>query len=142
MGCCSSCCCVVYLEERVDARFQDPSVIIAKEILWVNLQYLRSNGCCQIKGNGALVLTADLLWFSYLCLNRPIEIDIKTIRSVKVGSGQVMLDFVDVTTGIEDQVVFLIRDAQVWGRVIIETVHKSANSTQPSNNTAYPLTEM
>lgn len=140
MGCCSSCLCVVHLEGKVNARFQNSSAIIAKEILWVSLRYLRSNGCCQVKGNGALVLTADLLWFSYLCLNRPIEIGIHNIRSVKVGSGKVMLDFVDTTTGIEDQVVFSIRDAQMWGRIIIETVYKSANSIPPSkndNNTAY-----
>lgn len=65
---------------------------------------------------------------------------IHNIRSVKVGSGKVMLDFVDTTTGIEDQVVFSIRDAQMWGRIIIETVYKSANSIPPSkndNNTAY-----
>lgn len=142
MGCCASSCCfswaVDLLEERVNQRFHDSSAIIAKEIFWVNLQYLRSNGFSnQIRGNGALVLTANLLWFTYVFPERQIEMHIQNIRTVKVGrarglSRALIIDFVDTTTGKDDQVVFAIRHPKRWKKWINETVQTSENSMPPS----------
>lgn len=142
MGCCASSCCfswaVDLLEERVNQRFHDSSAIIAKEILWVNLQYLRSNGFNnQIRGNGALVLTANLLWFTYVFPERQIEMHIQNIRTVKVGrarglSRALIIDFVETTTGKDDQAVFAIRHPKRWKKWINETVQTSENSMPPS----------
>ena len=49
-------CCCGKLEEKVNEMFEQ-NQIIAKETFWVNLVYQKSIGLCQIKGNGALVLT-------------------------------------------------------------------------------------
>ena len=69
MGCCYSCLPLASwtheLEVRVAQQFGNIGVI-EREILSVNLRYLRSNGSRQLLGNGALVLTSDLLWFNYL----------------------------------------------------------------------------
>ena len=129
MGCCSSW--FRKLEERVNAHFHE-SEIIAKEIFWANLQYQRSRGFFQLRGNGALVLTANVLWFTYLYPNRQIEMQFRHIRAVKAGvlrrqrpSPALIVDFVDAASGIEDQVVFASRDPQRWKTIIEETIHKS-----------------
>ena len=117
-------CCCGKLEERVNARFEQ-NQIIAKET-WVNLEYQRSTGLCQIKGNGALVLTSDVLWFNLLCPDTEIVIPLRSILAVGVGRipHQVLgigliVDFVDPTSGMEDQVIFSIREPQRW-KVLIE----------------------
>lgn len=105
----------------------EPNQIIEKEILWANLQYQRSVGCCQRKGNGALVLTSDLLWFNFLCSDRQIVIPLRSILAVGVGRirGQMglglIVDFVDPASGKEDQVIFLLREPQRW-KMLIEAV--------------------
>lgn len=105
----------------------EPNQIIEKEILWANLQYQRSVGCCQRKGNGALVLTSDLLWFNFLCSDRQIVIPLRSILAVGVGRirGQMglglIVDFVDPASGMEDQVIFLLREPQRW-KMLIEAV--------------------
>ena len=126
-------CCCGRLEERVNENFHE-SQIIAKEIFWANLQYQRSIGCCQVKGNGALVLTSDVLWFTLLCPNKQIEMRLRQIRAVDVGyvrqagAQGLIIDFVDATSGIEDQVMIVLREPQTWKRIIDETIHKSTSS--------------
>lgn len=138
MGCCAISCfswAVALLEERVNQRFHDSSVIIAKEIFWANLQYLRSNGS-QIRGNGALILTANVLWFTYVAPDMQVETRVENIRTVKVGrarrlSRALIIDFVDTATGKDDQMVFAIRHPKRWEKWINETVQTSANSMPP-----------
>ena len=98
----------------------EPNQIIEKEICWANLQYQRSAGCCQVQGNGALVLTTDLLWFNMLCPNRQIAIPLRSILAVGVASG-LIVDFVDPASGMEDQVLFSLRQPQLW-KMLIEAV--------------------
>ena len=138
MGCCFSCC-RQKLEERVNAHFHE-SEIIAKEIFSAILEHQRSRGSFQLQGNGALVLTANVLWFTYFSPNRQIEMQLRHIRAVKAGvlrrQGSfpaLIVDFVDAASGIEDQVVFASRDPQKWKTIIEETIHKS---TKLFNNTA------
>ena len=89
-----------------------------------------------MKGNGALVLTQDVLWFNLLCPNREIEMPLRNIRSVEVGPfiapGQygaypvLIIDYVDAISGIEDQVMIriVLRDPNQWKRQIEEAIYK------------------
>lgn len=134
MGCC--CSCTNKLEERVEQKFQGRH-IIAKEIFWANLQYQRSAGCCQTQGNGALVLTPDVLWFNLLCPNKEIEMPLRNIRSAEVGPlrapghwagySVLIIDFGDAISRIEDQVMFALRDPPLWKRQIEEAIHNKTS---------------
>ena len=112
-------CCCGKLEQRVNEKFSEGQ-IIAKEIFWAHLEYQRSTGCCQIKGNGALVLTSEMLWFNLLCPNIEIEMPLRNIHAVRAGRGGLVIDFVDAYSGIEDQVVIMLNQAQSWKRMIDE----------------------
>ena len=121
MGCCCS-----RLERRVNEKFPEGQ-IIAKEIFWANLQYQRSTGCCQVKGNGALVLTSDVLWFNMLCLNKQIEMPLRNIRAVQVAFSRyryqlLIVDYVDANSGMEDEVMFELREPHFWKRKIEEAI--------------------
>ena len=113
-------CCCGTLEGRVNARFEQHQ-IIAEETLSVNLQFQRSRGFSQITGNGALVLTTDMLWFSILCPHIEIAVPLGSILAVGVGRSPLqplslglVVDFVDPTFGMEDQVVFSLTELQLW----------------------------
>lgn len=103
-------CCCGKLEGRVNDKFSEDQ-IIAKEIFWANLEYQRSTGCCQIQGNGALVLTSEMLWFNLLWPNIEIEMPLKNIRTVQAVRGGLVIDFVDAYSGIEDQVVIQLNQS-------------------------------
>lgn len=148
MGCCYSCLPLASwtheLEVRVAQQFGNIGVI-EREILSVNLRYLRSNGSRQLLGNGALVLTSDLLWFNYLRpANRRLAIHIQNIRAVNVGrfaSGSIpaarmlpeslIINFFNTAKGVEDEVVFMSSDPSRWKALINETIHKSTNLLPP-----------
>lgn len=129
MGCCCGKC-EETLEKKVNERFSEGQ-IIAKGIFWVNLRYQRSTGMCQIKGNGALVLTSVMLWFTLIYPNKQIEMPLRSIRVVAVGRNPhqalragLIVDFVDPTSGIEDQVIFELTGPQSWKRIIEETIQR------------------
>ena len=117
------------LEARVNEKFLEGQ-IIAKVILWANLRHQRSAGKFQIQGNGALVLTSDVLWFSLFYPNKQIEMPLQTIRAVQIGrirkQGEQPAVFVNFTpaSGIEDQVVIELRQPESWKRIIDETITK------------------
>ena len=114
-------CCCGKLEERINEMFE-PNQIIAKDTCLVSLKYQRSVGCCQIQGNGALVLTLDLLWFNFACLtDYQIEIPLRMILAVGVGRKQLIVDFVEPTSGITDRVIFELRQPQMWKMLIEAT---------------------
>lgn len=128
------------LEKRIDERFSEVH-IIAQEICMPSLRYQRSQGCCQFQGNGALVLTSDVLWFNLLCPNKQIEMPLRNILAVEVslfgsparrrawlGEPALFVDFVDATSGIEDQVVIVLMDPEYWKRKIDETIQKLTTS--------------
>ena len=120
-------CCCGKLEERVDEKFSE-SQITAKEIFWPDLYYQRSRGCCQVQGNGALVLTSDVLWFTLVCPNIEIEMPLRNIRAVqagrKFGLAALFVDFVDDCSGVEDQVVIVLKQSQSWKSLIDENIQK------------------
>lgn len=129
-------CCCAKLEEEVNDKFQE-SQIIAKEMFWANLRYQRSTGCCQVQGNGALILTPDVLWFKLVCGNKEIEMPLRNIRSVEVGPFVaprqranylvLIIDYVDATSGIEDEVMITLRAPQQWKRLIDEAILKKTS---------------
>ena len=120
------------LERRVSQRFVE-NQIIAKEIFWANLQFQRSLGPHQVLGNGALVLTPDMLWFTLLLPDKQIEIPLQNIRTVQIHTQQrrsplLVITFVDATTANEDQVMFTSKaDPQYWKRMIDETIQGGQN---------------
>ena len=120
------------LERRVSQRFVECR-IIAKEIFWANLQFQRSLGShSQVQGNGALVLTPYMLWFTLLIPEKQIEIPLQNITAVEVHtqprrSPMVVITFVDATATNEDQVMFASKDPQYWKRMIDETIQGGQN---------------
>ena len=78
-------CFCAKLENRVNDKFAGSRVIL-QEMLRANLQYQGSTGCCQTRGNGALVLTPVLLWLGLWCINKEIEISLQNMWSVEAGS--------------------------------------------------------
>ena len=123
MGQCCGCCCKT-LEQRVKETFPEESKIINKEMFWANLQYRRSRGCCQVKGNGAFVLTSEVVWFSLMCSDETITIPLRNILTVEAKDNFLVFDFVDGVSGIEDQVVIAIREPRHWLRLINEAIPK------------------
>ena len=111
-------CCCGTLRDRVNAKFSK-SQILAKEIFWASLQHQRSQGFFQIQGNGALVLTSDVLWFNLLAPYKEIEMPLQNIRAVQSGRG-LSVTFVDPSSGIEDEVVIWLRNAQFWYHMIMQ----------------------
>lgn len=123
-------CCCVTLEKRVSEKFHEDQ-IIAKEIFWADLRYQRSKGCCQTRGNGALVLTSDVLWFNMLCPNKQTEIPLRNIRSVEVGSFNYSLfivDYVDANSEMEDEVMIALVESYFWKRKTEEAMSNLASS--------------
>ena len=114
------------LERRVSVRFAG-SRIIGKEIFWANLQYHKSLGPNQVQGNGALVLTPDMLWFSLFLPDKEIEMPLQNIRAVEVHTQHrrpplLVVSFVD-----DDQVIFTSKDPRSWKRMINETIPGGQN---------------
>ena len=116
-------CCCGTLEGRVNARFEQHE-ILAQEILSVSLQFQRSRGFSQITGNGALVLTTDMLWFCILCPRIEIVMPLGSILAVGVGRSPLQdtlglgVEFVNPTIRMEDQVVFSLRGISLWKTLI------------------------
>ena len=116
------------LEERVNNKFPEGQ-IIGKEIFWANLRFQKSAGKFPIQGNGALVLTPDVLWFTLLLPEKQIEMPLRDIRSVQVGrlkrkgeQPSVFVDFVDATSGFEDRVVITLKEPWSWKKMIDEAM--------------------
>lgn len=115
------CCCAV-LEKRVQEKFLDGDVI-AKEIYWLKILHIKSKGCFQFGGEGALVLTTDVLWFTLLCCpKRQVEIPLRNIRQIGLKYLErwtLSLEYADADSGIEDEAAFeLLHNAEAWARAI------------------------
>ena len=125
-------CCCAKLEQRIEEKFDSSNQILRKELYTTRLIYRKHpNECCFCRGNGALVLTPDRLWFSLLCpADREIEIPLRSILGVKetnrfmgggrfiAGPAMIIIDFQDLDSGIEDEVVFSVRGKAEWREAI------------------------
>ena len=130
-------CCCAKLERRVNEKFHEGQQIIAKEIYWANLRYQRNTGCCQVQGNGALILTSDVLWFNLLCPNKEIEMPLRNIRSVEAAfymNPVLIVDYVDANSGMEDQVIFALREPHFWKRKTEEAIYNIASQFNNPRN--------
>jgi len=79
MGCCCS-----GLERRVSEKFSEDEIVM-KNVGWANLRALSTQSCCKKKGNGALVLTREKIWFRFLCCgDDEVEIPLSAITKVSV----------------------------------------------------------
>lgn len=65
------------------------------------------------------MLTSDVLWFNLLAPYKEIEMPLQNIRAVQSGRG-LFVTFVDPSSGIEDEVVIWLRNAQFWYHMIMQ----------------------
>ncbi|HRI10873.1 MAG TPA: hypothetical protein PKW35_23805 [Nannocystaceae bacterium] len=109
--------------ERLDARYQAGEVILSEPA--ANFFGLESKGSGQVRGNGALALTADHLWFSLLTPKTEITIplqDVLEVSLVKGHLGKTMASpLVHVrfrTADGEDAAAWLVHDPERWRQEI------------------------
>ena len=129
MGCCCS-----QLERKVSEKF-DESEIVMKNVGWAVLNVLTTQGCCGQKGNGALVLTREKLWFRFLCCGDD-ELDIPLTNVTKAyvtrtlrlpgfyRSGPRPMLVIEFTAGL---VAFTIPQADIWLQKIGETQSRNTD---------------
>jgi hypothetical protein len=130
-------CVVSGLNATITDRFE-PSSIIHKEVCSPNLQYRQQNGGFQVKGNGALVLTNTVLWFTpvarcdgCICQLDDIEMFVDDIKNVTVkaqtpisyrSGGHLCIDCGN------DKLYFLVRDQNAWKAAIDNVRHRPPNN--------------
>lgn len=146
-------CCISILNHKVSERFPDPSCILLKEVFHPNLQYRKSNGAFQVKGNGALVLTQEFLWFTpavscigCCCQIDDLEIPVDEIKKVTITNGTPQLTF---NSGIRcicidvgyDAFYFVVNDISGWKSMIEKTVGLTEYSNSLSQGPPPPYTE-
>lgn len=110
---------VAHGREVIDAHFTAAQIVRADPV--ANFFGLESQGPMQLRGNGALVLTREALWFSQFMVDRTLTVsrssilEVKTVRShlgKTVGRGLLHVRFAGPTG--EDAVAFFVRDLDGW----------------------------
>ena len=126
-------CCISQLNSKIALRFPSSSSIAHKEVCSVNLQYRQSLGHFQVKGNGALVLTDEVLWFTPVarcagccCHLEDIEVLVSDIKEAKITNGtpQRMYGrpcFLCVDAG-SDVLYFYSSNPEAWKAAIDKTL--------------------
>jgi hypothetical protein len=116
------------LARRVQARFTRESIVLAEG---ANFFGRRSAGLAQLRGNGALVLTKDLLWFAQAVPERDVEIPVASIRSVTTPRSFLAKTIFRPLLAVrfegpagEDEIGWAVRDVEKW-RQALETVRAS-----------------
>ena len=108
MGCCCSA-----LERKVSEKFSEDE-IVKKNVGWANLQALSTQSCCKKRGNGALVLTREKIWFRFLCCgDDEVEIPLSDITMVTVPRFRML--YIQFTSGF---VAFAVPEADSWQQQI------------------------
>lgn len=107
------------LEQRIAAEFP-PDRVLRKDTGALTLG-LQSLGVRQGRGNGALVLTPDMLWFSRAAMRRDTAIPLASITEVKIVRSHLgktyFRDLLHVTfaaNGGTDSMAWLVRDLAGW----------------------------
>lgn len=99
-------------------------VAIERQSGMANFFGLESKGGRQVRGNGALVVTADRVWFQRIGAGEPIVIprrDVKAAEVVSTHAGKTVgrpllkLTFDDEHGGT-DAVAWYVPDAEAWAR--------------------------
>jgi len=111
------------LMRRIAAKFDPDEIIMAT--LTCNFIGRESLGAAQLRGNGALILTRDALWFLMAARPRELRIPLPTIRNlsfVKSHCGKSLLvDLLRVdyeAEGVKDAAAWWVRDPRKWKRAI------------------------
>ena len=141
MGCCCS-----QLERIVAERF-DEADIVMKNVGWANLRASTQQSCCKRKGNGALVLTKEKLWFRFICCgDEEIEIPLSAITKVSLSTSvRVSVVYVstlspmlviEYTSGL---VAFSVPQSDNWRQQIEETTSQSKSQDAFKETRAYGL---
>lgn len=109
--------------ERLEARYQAGEVILSDPA--ANFFGLESKGSAQVRGNGALALTADHLWFSLLTPQTEITIPLADVLEVSLVEGHLGKTMASPLVHVrfraadgEDAAAWLVRDPERWQREI------------------------
>ncbi|MCD6310653.1 MAG: hypothetical protein J7M18_08045 [Candidatus Eremiobacteraeota bacterium] len=107
------------LVTRIREKFGNKQVILHS--IWANYLGRKSRGVTQIRGNGALVLTGDELWFLLAFPEKEISIPLKDIKSVSLVKSYLgrtvfrpLLHVVFEHDGIEDSIAWALPEPEKW----------------------------
>lgn len=102
----------------------------------------KSKGGKQIRGNGALVLLADELWFGMLLPQRDLSIPLKDITAVTFPRSHCgksilrrLLCLTVISKGVEDSVAWYVRDREQWKTAIDNALGQTSPGTRRSSGT-------
>ena len=102
-------------EARLMAKLGQPSVLLRDEM--ANFFGLTSRGATQLRGNGVLLLTNDVLAFQPLFREDPILIPRKTIsatKTVRSHLGKTIAHDLLFVEFADDSVAWYVRSPQPW----------------------------
>jgi hypothetical protein len=113
----------------VKQRFAGRQIIMMSP--YANFFGAKSKGMGQIRGNGALVLTADQLWFCLAAPTREITIPIDRIRAVESKRSHlgksIFRPLLAVTYDDKentDQIAWYVTDLKEWETAIINLIER------------------
>ena len=115
------------LAMEVEKQFAREDMVLGA--LDANLIGQKSRGIGQVRGNGALVLTQDELWFLMAVPRREIVIPVSTIKNVGTVSSYMgkavfrpllLVEF--ESSGGEDSIAVFVRDLEAWQEAIGKTM--------------------
>lgn len=105
--------------ERVAKRFRPEEV--RRQDLTANFFGLESQGAAQLRGNGALVLTDQLLWFSRAVAEEVFEVPRADVTGVEVvrshlgkSVGRPLLKVRFRSSNGEDSIAWCVPDVEGW----------------------------
>lgn len=111
------------LREVVDTRFRGQEILL--QTLGANFFGRKSKGVRQIRGNGALVLTKDELWFLRACPVKEFIIPVKDINSISltrshlgkaVGRNLLLVEYSSPEG--DDAIAWAVREPEKWKEAI------------------------
>ena len=126
------------LQAEVDRRFRRDEIV--KQEIGANFFGLESRGVRQLRGNGALVLTSEMLWFRQALSNREICIPldrITRVSSVPSHLGKTIIkpllrvDFIDSNESC-DSVAWAVRDTTIWQEAVKGKQRIDDDGSEPS----------
>lgn len=114
--------------ERIQERFPTEQIILSETS--ANFFGLESRGSFQIRGNGALVLTPDELWFSRFIKRDDITIPIQSIQEVRLVDshlgkrilGRKLIYVQFQTPRGKDSIAWLVADPETWKMKILDLI--------------------
>ncbi|MEZ4450787.1 MAG: hypothetical protein R3B09_14995 [Nannocystaceae bacterium] len=109
--------------ERIDARYRADEVLLSDPM--ANFFGVESKGSDQIRGNGALVLARDHLWFSLLTPKTELTIPLTEILEVSLvdshldkSVGRPLLHVRYRSDGGEDAAAWLVAEPERWRKAL------------------------